>query len=211
MVVVIALEFFATVDGVPLFATDRLLYFKEAAAGLNPLAYYIAKLLVHLPMMVVHPLLFMVAYYMVTSPLASFGRLFASVLGLQFACSGLGYVIAMLGLANSSMVVVFVCVLGLLFSGLDPSMSQLKDIMGGFAVFMYCLSPNRWAQEAMVDAEVIGMFEYGYKEVGQAFLDRYEYTVENFGTCIYALAIIGIASRILGFILMVAIDRNKQQ
>jgi hypothetical protein len=82
--------------GVLTFGEEKLIYYREAAAGHNALAYYLGKTAATLYRIVVGSLHFSGVFVLLARPTSSFATLFVIILGMFFCVYGLAAVVSML-------------------------------------------------------------------------------------------------------------------
>ena len=104
-----------TVAGLRPFGVERMVYWREASSGVSTLSYFVSKNLVFLIDIVALPFLYTVAFSFLTTPTMGFITMFTVFVGLAWATSGLGVLIAA-GLHPSKALLVAVLV-AVIFGG----------------------------------------------------------------------------------------------
>lgn len=115
------------------FGSERVVFWREAAPGagmnLDPLAYFIAKLLVDLPRVVVLTVCVCVSFYPQVSPLAPLVEFVSISLFAAWSVTGVAYFVSVVFEKEASQLLVVVFILGcMLISGIQPT---LKAMQGG--------------------------------------------------------------------------------
>jgi hypothetical protein len=76
------------------FSLDRLQYWRESAAGMNRLAYFIAKDSVDHFNTVIKPLVYLSMFYFFNNPRSSFAENYVVTLALVYCVVGIAYIFA---------------------------------------------------------------------------------------------------------------------
>ena len=76
------------------FSLDRLQYWRESAAGMNRLAYFIAKDSVDLFNIVIKPLVYLSMFYYFNNPRSTFVQNYIVTLALVYCVVGIAYIFA---------------------------------------------------------------------------------------------------------------------
>jgi ABC-type multidrug transport system ATPase subunit len=122
MLVVLFFGTLSVVGALKTFGTGQLIFWRESAAGVNPLSFFVAKCLTDIPVLVLKPFLYTWVYAALTMPRAGWWDLPIIMLSLSWACSGWGYVLSiLLPPSNSTLCsVIFSIVMGAFLSGIKP-------------------------------------------------------------------------------------------
>ena len=125
--------------------------------GYSRAAYFISKNLTLLWQTALTPLGVSLAVTAFVNPGHSVFVLYGVIFCLQWATHGLGFLIiaAMETSSNTQMVCICVVVVCKLISGGSPSLAELKD--NETVATIIALSPQRWAQEALMLLTIKGM------------------------------------------------------
>jgi len=192
------------------FGNHRTTYWRESAAGVNRLAYFLAVNVCQIPIIVFAPLLYISLQYSLTWPRALFKHHYLAVLMAQFATSGIGYAISCIFNPRSSqMAAVVVVLISSMLAGSMPTLCKLNElkVLGPMA---YSLSYCRWFVEALFEKEA-----ERYSAVLQTSIDFLaygnNYNLESFGLCMAVLFIFGIVFRIISYLFLVFTNRGQQQ
>jgi hypothetical protein len=135
----------ASPAGVKVFGEEKPVYWREAAAGHNRLAYYLGKTLASIPRFVISSLHFAAPYQFLGRPHVQFGIQYL-IIFLQFAgVYGLSVVVSfVVRRENASLLSVIVSLIVAIFCGYGPSLDDAKE---WGILFLYELSYNKWAAE----------------------------------------------------------------
>ena len=154
---VIAVSLTGVATALRVFASERAVYFREAAALPQPaasIAYFVGKDAASLPQVVAGALAFTIAYGALATPRASFGSYFFAFLGVNFCASALGHVTAVLSPPALAQLVGVVSVFAnAQFAGGAPTLVALRAKAAPLR-WLPALSYARYALEALYTAEV---------------------------------------------------------
>ncbi|XP_047322682.1 ABC transporter G family member 28-like [Impatiens glandulifera] len=144
---VIAVSLLSGISALRSFSLDKLHYWRESAAGISSLAYFMAKDAVDLPNTILKPLVYLSMFYFFNNPRSSFFDNYIVCVCLVYCVNGIAYAFAIYlqpGTAQLCSVLVPV-VLTLIANQTDPGdfLKRLQDI---------CYT--KWALEAFVVANV---------------------------------------------------------
>jgi len=146
----VSLSLTAVASSLRVFGSERIVFWREASTGTYTLAYYLGKDLAQIPFIVIAPLIFETLFYSLTVPRAQFLVLYQIFLVVQFAASGLGYLVSNLVKPSVSQLAGVVCILvTMMFSGTRPTLAELKNMPIPFR-YIANLSYLRWAQESYI-------------------------------------------------------------
>ena len=103
-------EFLIIFSGVKTFGEEKFLYWREAAAGHNKVAYFIGKTICTFYRFSVTSLHFAMFYYILARPLISFGKFYFLIFLTFYCVYGLATIVSMLvRRENSSLLAVVIC------------------------------------------------------------------------------------------------------
>lgn len=206
----ISLALCACIGSLGLFGRQKVTFWRESARGVSTLAYFIGYELAHSVNIVIASLCFTIPFYQLVSPLATFGEYYGLALLMYWTASGWGYLVSIaVPPAKAHLFGVLVVLVNMMFSGANPTFSQLRVILGGSLLWLTNISYIRWASEAWYLTE-IQYYQATYDDI-QTGMDIYEYRLSRLGTCLWTLFGIGVVVRILAFIALVALDRDKRK
>ncbi len=134
-----------------LFGKDKIVFWREKDSGLRVFPYFMAKTMINLIDIAIHPLIFFAIYTSMTLPSISFGQYyFIGVLVVWWTTSA-GTLISVIVPDQSNALVAavaFVLITGGFINGVSPN---YKDL-GTTTKALTSLSYNRWAVEAVTIA-----------------------------------------------------------
>ena len=198
------------------FGANRAAFWREASAGINRLAYFVAADVAQIPVMLAIPVAYLSIYHTLTSPRSSFGDQYAVMLATVFCCTGMSYAISLLcSHKNGQMASVVLALVGSMVSGSSTSLDKLERDFGSFGKVLASLSYSRWMVHATIKLEA-----NQYPEVLQPLVvsveERMGYDVvgpRKFPVlqCLGYLVLIGVVSRVLAFALLVCTHRGEQR
>jgi ABC-type multidrug transport system ATPase subunit len=130
------------------FGADRLVFYREAESGVNVPSYYWSKFLVSSFDCIVNPFIFLVVFYNIIVPEASFASIYAIFVFLYFNGAGYAFLFSSMFEPQTALIisVIVPLIMGGLFSGIFP---QLKTF-SGFMRSLSDLSFTRWSAEAFL-------------------------------------------------------------
>eukprot|EP01118_Nematostelium_gracile_P002568 TRINITY_DN12798_c0_g1_i1.p1 TRINITY_DN12798_c0_g1~~TRINITY_DN12798_c0_g1_i1.p1 ORF type:complete len:211 (-),score=31.76 TRINITY_DN12798_c0_g1_i1:19-651(-) len=190
------------------FGTERVVYFRDASYGLNPLAFFLGKSIAAMPRYILSPMVFLTSYYSLTGPRESPVTMYSVLLIAEFTCTGIGYVISLLMSEKNAVVAgVVYTLVAVMFGGNNPTLRDLRN-MGPVALIGASTSWVRWIQEALFinEAETYPLTE--------TITDKIEwmgYDMDNYKMDLGMAIVIGIVVRVVAFVLLVFKDRAKQR
>lgn len=193
------------------FGTDRPVFWREAATGVNRLAYFLAANLAQLPILVLTPLIYLSVLYTLLTPRSTFADHYSIVFLTVFATSGMGYFIScVLNPKNSQMAAVVFVLISSMLSGSSPTLNKLEDL-GFLGRLASGLSFCRWMVEAMFNIECATYPEVLQPTVtGLQTMFGYELGRSKFITCAMVLMCMGLIARIAAFLALVLVNKQKQ-
>ena len=213
---VIAVSLTGVATALRVFAAERAVYFREAAALPQPsatVAYFLGKDVASLPQVVASALTFTIAYGALATPRASFFAYFVAFLGVNFCASALGHLTAVLAPPALAQLVGVVGVFAnAQFAGGAPTLVALRAKAPPLC-WLPTLSYARYALEALYTAEVREYSEaVALEGVDQAEMVRenFGYNIDAFVGDVWVLFGIGVALRGIACFAMVACDGRKK-
>lgn len=206
LLVGISIGLTASSPGVKVFGEEKLVYWREAAAGHHRLAYHVGKVLSTLPRMLLANLHFTTLFLLLATPRIPFAAAFAANLLYFWCVYGLASCISMLTRREEGplLAVMTSLVVGVL-NGLSPSLTQVR---GWHLQWLWRASPGTWLAELYFDQNV-GPLAYLY-DVHHA-AGYLGYRLGHFSRDMYMLFVLGLAYRVVAFGLMVVCNRHRQK
>jgi hypothetical protein len=119
---------------------------------------------------------------------------------IYFVCAGLSYFISVLVAQHLSNLIGVLCVLVfMMFSGANPTLGQLKDnaLIPQLLYYPSIVSLFRWSNELYY---LIQVAPYHPRADTLAL---YSYNVDDFGTCVSMIILLGVTFRMLAYLVMV--------
>ena len=191
-------------------AEIRPVFWREAASGVNRLAYFLAVIVAHVPIIIVTPLVYLSLFYTFTAPRTSFSDYYLIVLMTYWCTYGYGYLLSTIFHPNNSkMAAVVVGLIASTLTGSNPTLCKLNKytFIGPAA---YSLSYSRWYGEAVFEKEALEYPPVFYTRV-QYLAGRNDYPLDNFPMCMGMLFLFGVLTRMAAFVLLIATHRGKQK
>ncbi|KAJ3119093.1 hypothetical protein HDU96_000008 [Phlyctochytrium bullatum] len=206
MLVGIAIALSGGPAGVKVFGEEKTVYWREVAAGHNAVAYYLGKTFSVIPRLALSSAHFAALYYLLARPVFSVGLQYALLFLNFFGIYGMSVIVSMLvRRENAPLLAVIIGLFSAVFCGYGPSLTDATE--SGY-VFVYNIGVNRWAAEVQF-AMSVDRYEgiYNVDWSGEVFGYSRGQTVRN----LTVMAALGVAYRVVGFVLMVALNRDKQR
>ncbi|KAJ3326983.1 hypothetical protein HDU76_012450 [Blyttiomyces sp. JEL0837] len=198
MLIGIALALASAPAGVKVFGEERAIFFREAAAGHNKLAYYIGKSVSVLYRLCLTTLHFTALYVILAKPPID--------VGTQFILLGVSAVVSMLvSRQDAPLVAVIVG----LFSGHFCCVgTTYKYSNKNGLIVLFDIGANRWAAEAQ-----FGLWIDYYKGIYDLDLatSHFGYQLDVVTRNLLIMLVIGTGYRVIAFVLMVLLNRDKQR
>ncbi|KAJ3114226.1 hypothetical protein HDU96_002395 [Phlyctochytrium bullatum] len=206
MLVGIAVALSGGPAGVKVFGEEKTVYWREVAAGHSAVAYYLAKTVSVIPRFAMSSAHFVTLYYLLARPAFSVGYQYVLLFLNFFGIYGMAVIVSMLvRRENAPLLAVIIGLFSAVFCGFGPTMTEATD--GGY-VFLYNIGVNRWAAEvqfALSLERYAGIYNVDWS-VGVYGYERGR-TTRN----LLVMLGLGVAYRVIGFVLMVGLNRDKQR
>ena len=192
---------------VKIFSEERDIYFREASSGTKPLAYFIGKNISATYRFVIAALHFTALFHFFATPNSMFPRMFFIHLLMFYCIYGVAFAVSMLvKRENSSLAAVCVMTVFAVLSGGAPNINDMNRVGLGW---LLAISYGRWAAEAWYSDEVM-LFENVY-EIYTISAQIFGYTLNRYFFDALMIFILGIAWRIVAFLLLIGLNRQKQR
>ncbi|KAJ3344621.1 hypothetical protein HDU83_005006 [Entophlyctis luteolus] len=193
-------------SAVKIFGEEKQMFWREAAAGHGAFAYYLGKTLSTPFRMILISIHFAGCFLYFAKP-AIAPELFLVIVFLQFyGVYGLSCVVSLIARReNASILAVLLCLVFAVFCGYGPSLNDAKN--NGY-LFLYELSFNKWASEANYSAMIAV-----YRNVFDidTLAASWGYTLDRVSFDLVMCAVLGTFTRVLGFFLLIGLNRDKQR
>jgi ABC-type multidrug transport system ATPase subunit len=196
----------ASAPGVRIFGEEKLVYWREAAAGHNRFAYYIGKVLSTIPRMVLANFHFTTMFMLLTTPVIGWFPAFAANLLYFYCIYGLASCISMVTRREDGplLAVMMSLIVGVL-NGMSPT---LKKVRSWHIVWIWRASPGTWLAEAYFTENITPLASI-YRI--QDARDALGYLLNKFSDDLLMLLVIGTALRIFAFLGLRFMWRAKQR
>ncbi|KUJ19737.1 ABC transporter-like protein [Mollisia scopiformis] len=206
LLVGLAIGLTASAPGVKIFGEEKLVYWREAAAGHNRFAYYIGKVVSTIPRMVLANFHFTTMFMLLSTPRIPYLSAFIANLLYFYCIYGLASIISMVTRREDGplLAVMMSLIVGVL-NGMSPT---LKKVRSWHIVWIWRASPGTWLAEAYF-TENISPLRYLY-QIDMA-KQTAGYLLNMFGDDLLMMLAIGTAYRIVAFLGLRFMWRNKQR
>lgn len=146
LLVGLAIGLTASAPGVKIFGEEKLVYWREAAAGHNRFAYYIGKVVSTIPRMILANFHFTTMFMLLSTPRIGWFPAFAANLLYFWCIYGLASCVSMVTRREDGplLAVMSSLIVGVL-NGMSPS---LKKVRGWHMAWLWRSSPGTWLAEA---------------------------------------------------------------
>ncbi|KAJ3020129.1 UNVERIFIED_CONTAM: hypothetical protein HDU68_010330 [Siphonaria sp. JEL0065] len=193
-------------SGVKVFGEEKPVFWREAAAGHNKLAYFIGKNLATVYRLVLTSLHFTGLYMILAKPVLDPYTQYMLVLFQFWGVYGISCIISMIVKRdNASLLAAVISLFAAIFCGYGPNLAQAKK--SGY-LFLFELSFNKWAAEA---SYAVSINVYAKKLDIDLMASIFGYTLTQVPLDLMMCVLLGVAMRIVGFFLMIALNRDKQR
>ncbi|KAJ3021152.1 UNVERIFIED_CONTAM: hypothetical protein HDU68_009782 [Siphonaria sp. JEL0065] len=202
----IAIALIAAPPGVKVFGEEMAVYYREAAAGHNKLAYFIGKNLSIVYRIALTSAHFTAVYYLMAHPPIYLGWQYAFMFLNFFGIYGMAMIISMfIRRENAPLMAVTVGMIFGVLCGFAPTI--LNASKQGY-LFLLDIGMNRWAAEALFALWIERYLDIYDPEVPNSYFGyELDKTVRNLGYMI----VIAVAYRVVAFLLLVMLNRDKQK
>ena len=190
------------------YGSERVQFWRESSAGTSTLAYFIALQVAHLPSILIAPVFYVLCFYQLVGPLAPLLSYYTLALCVYWCAAGLGYLVSVVAPPKQAQLAGVLAVLvSMMFSGTTPMLSVLKEILGGLLYWPTYISFVRWSTEWFVINELQHYTQIYDVQPGLAL---YSYSFDDFAPCIIGILLIGSVARILAFLALTLLNRDKR-
>lgn len=193
--------------GVKIFCEERDIYFRESSAGLSPLGYFIGKNIASTYRFVISSLHFTAFFMFFATPGINFYAMYMIILLMFYTVYGVSFALAMVvRRENASMIAVCATIIFAVLNGSGPSISDLSRYS---LDWILVISYARWGTEAWYSSELV-IYD-GVYEIQNISAKLFGYTLQRYNFDLLCIFILGCAFRLIAFILMVCLNRQKQR
>ena len=201
------------------FGGEQVNYWRESAAGLRTVPYFIAKWIVEFPNIVLASCFFWLAFRIRFPNTNSSNALFVFFFAVYWWSWSLGFLLSALVAPDKVFLlgVLVAILLAVGFSGSNPTLTEVDD-MSPAVSWLWSCSGTRWLLEAFYVSQVeyyetvpSGPLEgLPYMNV-DAGLETNGYSINNFDRSISGLWWCGVGYGLLAMIIMTASNRDKKK
>lgn len=206
--IALALATFASLFGgllaINLISPERLLMYREAAAGTNQHAYFLNKLIINLLYCVIHTTSFLLVFYPMINFPFEYKLLWAWVFLCFFCSSGVGLLFAVLYRSPHVVVGILLTVINLFLGGALVTLSDL----GSWSVLTY-ISPARWLAELIL-SYTLESLPAQWEATRNALESQFQFYYSERNIAVAALLIMGVILRVLAYAAHFLWDRSKK-
>ncbi|EMC93677.1 hypothetical protein BAUCODRAFT_150956 [Baudoinia panamericana UAMH 10762] len=196
----------ASAPGFWVFGEEKLMYYRETASGHSRSAYYVGKLLSTLIRIGLSSLHFTVFLGILATPLISFSHMYAANLMYFWCIYGLASVVSMLVKREDGplLAVLASLVIGVL-GGVSPPLSKVKS---WHMEWFWRLSPGVWFTEAYVTDNWSPMAYLYQTDLASRAIG---FTLGQYSLDIGLLFLIGAIYRVIAYLALILVHRDKQR
>lgn len=206
LLVGLAIALAAAPGGVKVFGEERPVYWRESASGHNKASYYIGKTLSSFPRIIISSLHFTAIYIVLACPPVTLAKQYPLHMMQFFGVYGLSSIVSMIVIhTNANLLAVVFCMFIAVFCGYGPNLNQAR---AWNLMWVWDLSYNRWSTEAVL-GEIASKYE-GLYDLPKS-VERFGYDLYIYNKAILYMVILSIGQRLISFILMIILYRDKQR
>ena len=189
---------------------EQIVYWRESSAGMSGVAYFLAKNITHLVFIVLSPLLYLGPYLTFVSTRGTFLEYYTCIVVLQFATTGLGYLISIACPAGLSQLAGVVVVLVFsMFGGARPTLIEIKSTFPPLRIMPY-ISYIRWGQEALYVAELSHLATIQGIDINPS-LRLLDYQLDHYTMCLVYTLLFGVGFRLIALGAMLFLHRDQKR
>ncbi|GKV48435.1 hypothetical protein SLEP1_g55249 [Rubroshorea leprosula] len=197
---VIAVSLLCKISALRSFSLDKLHYWRESAAGISSLAYFLSKDSIDLFNVVIKPVVYLSMFYFFNNPRSTFQDNYVVLLCLVYAVTGMAYIFAiLLEPSPAQLCSVLLPVVLTLIANQDKDSLTLK--------YFGNLCYPKWALEAFVIANA-KRYSGVWLITRCSSLMESGYDLKHWNICLVILILNGIVSRLIAYIALVTVQKN---
>jgi ABC-type multidrug transport system ATPase subunit len=197
------------------YGPEKIVFWREASAGLSTSAYFIGKLAVEIIFLFVWPALFLAPFYSLVSPYGLLIRYYALAFALTYCFTGYGQIIsATLSAEAGTILAVIISLITFMLSGANPS---IQTMIEQHVYWFAQINPGKYGLEGVYVIEtwqyhdiydvMPGLIRIGYAEHG-AMAFPFQSTFYN---CVMVCMLEGLAARLFTLFMLLITDRQKKK
>jgi hypothetical protein len=201
------------------FGNEQVNYWRESAAGLKTMPYFLAKWIIEVPNIILASLFFWMAFTVRFPNTNTGGDLYELFLGMYWWAWSLGFLLSAVAPPKSVFLVgvLVALLLAVGFSGANPTINEVQDLPKGIS-WLWRVSGTRWALEAFYVSQTKyyetvpsgPLKDEPYMDV-DAGLQQIGYNIDNFNYAVAALFWNGFGYAILAMVIMRFTNRDKKK
>eukprot|EP01028_Stygiella_incarcerata_P010968 TRINITY_DN598_c0_g2_i3.p1 TRINITY_DN598_c0_g2~~TRINITY_DN598_c0_g2_i3.p1 ORF type:complete len:820 (+),score=195.49 TRINITY_DN598_c0_g2_i3:24-2483(+) len=206
--VIMAVSAVAIATSVRSFGMEKVVFWREASAGINKQAYYLAKNIVDLIFIFTYAFSFTCGLLGVASLAGSFGNYLLLVLVTEFAVYALGYILSIISTVPNATLVGVVSTL--VWASVANGMTYSVKKMGFWGFISY----PRWVSEGIFYAEVWSQMKSSAdKAVVKYYLDnlQYGFKMDHFFLDWFYPIVHGVVFRFIGAAIVQVANAEKRR
>ncbi|KAI9179963.1 hypothetical protein H9P43_005295 [Blastocladiella emersonii ATCC 22665] len=194
---------------------ERVVYWRDVAAGMPTVPYFVAKALVDVPRIVLAGVTFSLSLVFLWPYRGLWVSICAVVVALYFAAFSMGYFISTavhapqaVGLVATAFALLWALVLG----GLVPPLGEVEREGSGYYPFrfLWSLSAPRYAVEALFIEEA-GARAWDELTQGTAVYDALGYRKDGYGAAVLNIVVIGLLWQTAALVGLKLANRERQK
>ncbi|KAI9340587.1 hypothetical protein BDR26DRAFT_861433 [Obelidium mucronatum] len=202
----IAIALIAAPPGVKVFGEEMGIYYREAAAGHDKLAYFIGKNISIIYRIALTSAHFTSVYYLMAHPPIYLTHQYAFMFLNFFGIYGMAMIISMfIRRENAPLMAVTVGMIWGVLCGFAPTL--LAASKQGY-LFLLQIGVNRWAADSLFSLWIERYLDIYDPEVPNSY---FGYALGNTTRNLIYMVVIALAYRVVAFVLLVLLNRDKQK
>ncbi|KAL3428475.1 hypothetical protein PVAG01_01984 [Phlyctema vagabunda] len=206
LLISLAIGLCASAPAVKVFGEEKLVYWREAAAGHNRTAYYMGKVMSTLPRIVIATFHFTTTFYLFSTPPMSWTDSFLANLLYFYCIYGLASCVSMVvRREDGPLVAVMVSLIVTVLSGMSPT---LTDVRRWRLIWIWRSTPGTWMAEAYFTKNVS---PYAYLYRLDLATQATGYHLGHFRRDLLFLLLLGSVYRVVAFFGLRFVHRHRQR
>ena len=204
---VLSLGVLSAVSSLKMFGHDRVVFWRESAAGISITAYWLAVTLLHIPLNLILSFLFVAPYYNLILPDVSLLETWWIFIGVYFACSGGGMLLSVCFKPIPALLsgVMIPLIMGGFLNGVSPRLSEMNGIMR----FLCDISYSRYGVESLMIQQLNIQPDYARPIVDEIY-EGFGFVATHLQFTAGMLFTIGCVLRVATLIALHTLNRDKR-
>ncbi|KAI9599551.1 hypothetical protein BDF19DRAFT_419105 [Syncephalis fuscata] len=194
--------------GAATFGNEKVVYWRDTAAGMKTIPYFLAKVIADLPRVFVAAVCFSLSFIAFFPYRSKYVFLLTIITLLYFSAFAMGYFVSVIVSKETAGLVctAFALAWAMLFSGVIPDLTEVyTDPVYSYVKVFWQVSSPRYAIEALFIKEVAAR---PFEEIHTKPLPH-NYKLDNYGMSLAWMVVIGIGWNVLAIIFMKLTHREK--